>query len=61
VARPDVRSGPPSEGDSDMNSLLTGSMLAQEGGGMFSWWQGVLLLVLIGLIVFYFQYRKKQM
>lgn len=44
-----------------MDSWMTSAMLAQEGGGLFSWWQGVLLLVLIGLIVFYFQYRKKQM
>lgn len=43
-----------------MSSLL-GTMLVAEGEGYFSWWQGVLLLVLIALIVFYWQYRKKQM
>jgi hypothetical protein len=29
--------------------------------GMFTWWQGVLLVVLIALIVVYFQLRKRQM
>ena len=27
----------------------------------FKWWQGVLLLVLIGLIIFWVMYRRKQM
>ncbi len=33
-------------------------MLAE---GMFSWWQGVLLVLLIVLIIVYFQMRKRQM
>jgi type II secretory pathway component PulF len=30
-------------------------------GGLVEWWQILLLLVLIGLIVFYVMYRRKQM
>jgi hypothetical protein len=33
------------------------SVLAQEG--YFSWWQGVLLVLLIVLIIVYFQLRKR--
>jgi type II secretory pathway component PulF len=27
----------------------------------FTWWQGVLLIVLIALIIFYVSYRRRQM
>ena len=30
-------------------------------GGYVSWWQILALIVLIGLIIFWAQYRKKQM
>jgi len=36
-------------------------MLAEGIGDYVSWWQIVLLVVLIGLIVFWVMYRKKQM
>ncbi len=42
-----------------MQNLLQNLTLAESG--YFSWWQGVLLIVLIALIIFYVQYRKKQM
>lgn len=29
--------------------------------GMFTWWQGVLVVVLIALIVVYMQMKKRQM
>jgi len=41
-----------------MQSLIHVPMLAE---GMFSWWQGVLLVLLIVLIIVYFQMRKRQM
>lgn len=42
-----------------MDSLLNNTMAAL--GEYFTWWQGVLAIVLIVLIVFYWQYKKKQM
>ncbi len=45
-----------------MDALLNGTMAALFGpDGIFQWWQGILFLILIGLIVFYWQYKKKQM
>lgn len=41
-----------------MESLINTSVLAE---GLFSWWQGVLLVLLIILIIVYFQLRKRQM
>ena len=41
-----------------MDSLISMPLLAQ---GFFTWWQGVLLIVLIALIIVYFQLRKRQM
>jgi hypothetical protein len=29
-------------------------------GEYFTWWQGILVVILIALIVFYWQYKKKQ-
>ena len=29
-------------------------------GGVFEWWQIILFFVLIGLVVFYWLYKKKQ-
>jgi hypothetical protein len=42
-----------------MNSSLFNTLAAL--GEYFTWWQGVLLIALIVLIVFYWQYKKKQM
>jgi len=44
-----------------MTSLF-GSMLAQEegGGGIFGMWQWIGIIVLVILIVVYFQLRKRQ-
>lgn len=41
-----------------MESLINAPVLAE---GMFQWWQGVLVLVLIALIIVYQQIKKRQM
>ena len=41
-----------------MESLINAPLLAE---GLFTWWQGVLLVLLIILIIVYFQLRKRQM
>lgn len=41
-----------------MKASLT-PMLAAIGD-YFTWWQGILLVALIVLLVFYWQYRKRQ-
>jgi len=40
-----------------MESLLNVPLLAE---GWFTWWQGVLLVLLIALIIVYFQLKKRQ-
>jgi|GEM_PF-7039162 len=40
-------------------NLLLPNTLAQISE-YFTWWQGILLIILIGLIIFYWQYKKKQ-
>jgi len=40
-----------------MTNLLSNLVLAE---GMFTWWQGVLLILLIILIIVNFQLRKRQ-
>jgi hypothetical protein len=40
-----------------MGSLLNGPIGATA---WFTWWQGVLLVVLIALIIVFFQLRKRQ-
>ena len=42
-----------------MESLINVPLLAQSS--WFTWWQGVLLVALIILIIVYFQLRKRQM
>ena len=41
-----------------MQSLIDAPLLAE---GWFNWWQGLLLILLIALIIVYFQLRKRQM
>lgn len=45
--------------------MATNAMLAQfklfGEGGLFQWWQILLLVILIALIVFWRWYRSKQM
>lgn len=40
--------------------MVTSSLLAMFGGWV-EWWQLVLLIVLIGIIIFWVRYRRKQM
>ena len=40
---------------------MLSSMLAGYFGAMFTWYQIPLLIILIGLIVFYIKWKKKQM
>lgn len=37
------------------------SMMLAAIGDYFEWWQAPLLLVLIGIIIFWIRYRKSQM
>ncbi len=41
-----------------MNSLLNNTLAAISD--YVQWWQWVLLVILIALIIFYWQYKKKQ-
>ncbi len=42
-----------------MSSLLGNTLAAFSD--YFTWWQGILLIILIALIIFYWQYKKSQM
>ena len=40
---------------------MTNSGVLGFFGDIFQWWQFIPLVILIGLIIFWIQYRKKQM
>jgi hypothetical protein len=43
-----------------LDGLRRSQGVVKEAHNMFTWWQGVLVVILIGLIIFYWQYKKKQ-
>lgn len=42
-----------------LNAGILGALFGEDG--IIGWWQILGIIVLIGIIIFYVQYRKKQM